>query len=97
MSTQHLFTTVIKGGFCVGCGACAAIPDSGLNITYTELGTYRAQRSPEGAGGSAEVERICPFSDLSANEDTLGAYLAPRKPSRTERTATGIRNGSTSR
>ena len=77
MSAQHLFDSVIHGGFCVGCGACAALPGSGIAIIFTEMGMYRAELLPSETAGSTDIERLCPFSDLSIDEDSLGNVLFP--------------------
>jgi coenzyme F420 hydrogenase subunit beta len=76
---------VIAGGFCVGCGACAAI-DSDINMRFTDEGVYTPiiSRVP-----TPKIDEVCPFSNKGphenelafdsrgmADEEKLGAYLA---------------------
>lgn len=58
---------VIKGGFCVGCGGCAAI-DSGIKMQFTDTGVYvpiiKELTNPK-------VDEVCPFSNKGPNENEL--------------------------
>ncbi|WP_168940997.1 Coenzyme F420 hydrogenase/dehydrogenase, beta subunit C-terminal domain [Parazoarcus communis] len=67
---------VIEHGYCVGCGVCAALPNSGHEIALTPYGTLSAKIvgpvSDQGA-----VARVCPFSDEAVDENVLGAALFP--------------------
>jgi coenzyme F420 hydrogenase subunit beta len=65
-----LFGTVVAGGCCIGCGACAAF-DPGLRIKLDEFGRYVATR-PDAAGPVAAVAaRVCPFADGVPDENEL--------------------------
>jgi coenzyme F420-reducing hydrogenase beta subunit len=77
MSTAHLFETVIRGGFCIGCGACAAVPGSKIAISYTHIGTYQAIPLSPGGASITDAEAVCPFATLSIDEDKLAADLFP--------------------
>lgn len=63
---------VIEGGFCVGCGGCAAI-DSGINMHFNDYGTYEPIIS---AVTNPQIDSVCPFSNKGPNENDLA------KPSR---------------
>ena len=73
-SGLDVFSTVVAGGFCVGCGACAGL-DSALSIRLDEEGQYVAVPSSRIHDGVGVAERVCPFSASSANEDVLGLEL----------------------
>jgi coenzyme F420-reducing hydrogenase beta subunit len=70
-----LKATVIDGGYCIGCGTCAAIPGSPIRMAMD--GSGRLQAVVEGAGGAATraVTTVCPFSDGAADEDRIAAEL----------------------
>ena len=66
--------TVLKGGYCVGCGACASLPDSPYRMEYTEDHNYRAVKcEPNGDEGLAA--KVCPFSDSTPNETEIAEHL----------------------
>jgi len=69
---SSLLDTVVAGGYCVGCGACAAVEGSPLRM---ELDDHRrlvaAQAGPVGDLRGAAVDDVCPFSDAAPNEDEL--------------------------
>lgn len=39
---DRLLATVVDGGYCIGCGACAALPESALRIEMDEFGRLQA-------------------------------------------------------
>jgi coenzyme F420 hydrogenase subunit beta len=53
---DRLLATVVEGGYCIGCGACAALPGSALKIEMDEFGRLQARLGDgvgvEGAAGS---------------------------------------------
>jgi coenzyme F420 hydrogenase subunit beta len=78
MSKASLFNTVVEGGYCIGCGACAALDASGIDVAFTELGTYCAITAVPVAQQAVDPEDVCPFSDASIDEDELSASLFPQ-------------------
>jgi len=72
-----LFDTVVEGGYCVGCGACAAVQDSPITMRLDSYGRYVAHLAaePDAHDSSARVLEVCPFSPDGPNEDALGASL----------------------
>jgi coenzyme F420 hydrogenase subunit beta len=74
---SRLLRTVVEGGYCVGCGACAAVYASTLQVTLDRSGRYCAERrtQPSGDADCASLAGVCPFSDASANEDEIGTAL----------------------
>ncbi|KJH71447.1 coenzyme F420 hydrogenase [Aliterella atlantica CENA595] len=72
-----LFNTVVAGGYCVGCGACASVRDSPINITLDKYGRLGASLDPSNGSktSNASVLAVCPFSGVSDNEDRIGQEL----------------------
>ncbi|EIU7851288.1 hypothetical protein HJ093_13695 [Vibrio parahaemolyticus] len=62
--------SVVKNGFCIGCGGCQYSSDGEIEIKFVD-GFYKA--SIEGASKSVlrEASSICPFSDDSLTENQL--------------------------
>lgn len=73
-----LTATVISGGYCIGCGACASVADSPYRMQFGELGTYlptlAAEASPSAAQHAAAAA-VCPFSPAAIDETTIAAEL----------------------
>jgi coenzyme F420-reducing hydrogenase beta subunit len=71
---------VINGGFCIGCGACAAHKDSPFQIVMSPLGLYTAE-SQTNHNMAPEVlqnlSRVCPFSSASPNETEIAQQAYP--------------------
>lgn len=63
---------VIENGYCIGCGACAAMPEKAYRMVETEYGTLAAQAVLDDVSAKLRAGKVCPSSDASANEDTLG-------------------------
>jgi len=64
--------SVVSGGYCVGCGACA-VQDRDYKIRESELGLYQAELIAT-SNSSSLVSEVCPFS-AERNEDDLGHSL----------------------
>lgn len=76
---EILHDTVIKKEFCIGCGACASLPDSPFRIEMDKFGLLVARADEERLGDwITPVLKICPFSGLSDNEDTIGDAIFPK-------------------
>jgi coenzyme F420-reducing hydrogenase beta subunit len=70
------FDRIVENGYCIGCGACATNPNSGIIITFDEHGRYQAAASKPFAKQSDRRELdVCPFSDESQSEDQIGTRL----------------------
>lgn len=71
---EQLHDTVIKGNYCIGCGACALIKDSPFEIKMNEYGNYIAYLAPQKRDIDNQIKLldICPFSGESKNEDKIG-------------------------
>lgn len=61
---------VVNGGYCVGCGGCAAVSKD-INIIENSYGSYIPFWKEN---NDSKIERICPFTS-SLNEDELGKML----------------------
>ncbi|MFP5272028.1 Coenzyme F420 hydrogenase/dehydrogenase, beta subunit C-terminal domain [Coleofasciculus sp.] len=73
----NLFKTVVKGGYCIGCGACAAVSESPIQMQMDEYGKFTATINPlaEQSSFDLPVEAVCPFSSRAQNEDQIGQEL----------------------
>ncbi len=73
----ELVETVIKGGYCIGCGACTAVRDSPMVMKLDQFGRFQASenilQATEKIGN--DILKVCPFSDQSLNEDVIGKKL----------------------
>lgn len=75
--TADLFATVVAGGYCVGCGACAVGSDK-IQMEFTPLGVYQAALRPGLRLNTAENRQasgVCPFSTQARNEDDIARAL----------------------
>ena len=65
-----LLRDVVQGGYCIGCGACASVAGSGLQMSLDEHGQYQPTVvGPAEAGG---LRSVCPFSGAGPNETEIG-------------------------
>ncbi|MFN6468545.1 MAG: Coenzyme F420 hydrogenase/dehydrogenase, beta subunit C-terminal domain [Nostoc sp. SerVER01] len=73
----NLLETVIDGGYCIGCGACAAISGSPLKMQLDEYGKFQAtiDRLVDRSVITNSVQSVCPFSNTSLNEDLISQPL----------------------
>ncbi|MFW2134502.1 Coenzyme F420 hydrogenase/dehydrogenase, beta subunit C-terminal domain, partial [Ectothiorhodospira haloalkaliphila] len=69
---------VVQGGYCVGCGTCAALPGAGLSMVRLRDGRHRpvAHAAPE---PGCHPEAVCPFFS-EEDEDRLGERLFADAP-----------------
>lgn len=76
---NRLLETVVENHFCVGCGVCTAVKDSPMKMRIDEYGRYQAfaDVSTVSEELNETLQRVCPFSDKSDNEDVLAAALYP--------------------
>jgi coenzyme F420 hydrogenase subunit beta len=74
---KELFETVVAGGYCVGCGACAAVQNSPVKMALDQYGVMQASidDSYTGPALTESVQSVCPFSNKSDNEDVIGERL----------------------
>lgn len=76
-SLKALLEKVIEPDYCIGCGVCASLENSPLEMNFTEDGMYKPlvlkDRDPELL--HTNLMEICPFSDESKNETELGKEL----------------------
>ncbi len=74
---QRLFKTVVEGGYCIGCGACASIDNSPVKIKFDSFLRLQATCDPniEKSKMDISVLSVCPFSSESLNENEIGEKL----------------------
>ena len=64
-----LENTVIKNGFCIGCGICATKEKSAYQMNFDNYGMYVAHKIPNSFDLN-EINESCPFSSQT-NEDDI--------------------------
>lgn len=75
MSHDHLFDTVVRGGYCIGCGACVAVSEA-ISIRLTPLGMFEATVAPGEAGLEPDhAAAVCPFSETAEDETSIARRL----------------------
>lgn len=62
--------TVIKNGYCIGCGVCTTVKNSPLSIKLDGDGKYQAVLDDE-YDHNVRVDKVCPFSENAMNEDEV--------------------------
>jgi coenzyme F420 hydrogenase subunit beta len=72
---DELARTVIAGGYCVGCGACAAVADSPFEMRLNSFGQLQATLTPAAERADAPYTAICPFGADAVNEDVIADGL----------------------
>ncbi|MEX0779779.1 MAG: Coenzyme F420 hydrogenase/dehydrogenase, beta subunit C-terminal domain [Balneolales bacterium] len=80
MSLKNLNETVIQNDYCIGCGVCAVVAPEAIQIHVTESGFYKAQVNPNieiGEVANKPVEEVCPFSELTQDEDQVANNVLP--------------------
>jgi coenzyme F420-reducing hydrogenase beta subunit len=72
-----MINQVIKNGYCIGCGACASVKDYPISIELKNDGMYQANIKSLNDLSSQDtaINKVCPFSDSSLNEDQIGQKL----------------------
>jgi len=77
---QRLFDDVVAGGYCIGCGACAGVADSPIEMAVDEYGLIQptVEGGAIGSAREAAVRAVCPFSGVGPNEDQIGEELFGR-------------------
>ena len=72
-----LFQTVVRNGYCIGCGACAAVTNSPVKIQLNEQGCFEATWTTANTNEDIEqkISSVCPFSNDAQNEDEIGRAL----------------------
>lgn len=77
MTKNDIFETVVAGGYCIGCGTCAAVSEH-VSIRLTPLGIYQADIDrdfPTEDQAAAAQAAVCPFSALAEDETSIGQRL----------------------
>ena len=73
---DRFLDTVVTPGFCVGCGACAALEGSPLEMKLGSDGRFRPSLRPDGEGAfEARFEEVCPFAARINEDDIARARL----------------------
>lgn len=70
-ATSGAIHKVVDGGFCIGCGACAAL-DPRIQMKMDRYGKFEA-KLPSNTQFTLNAEQACPFSGLGPNEDQIAS------------------------
>ncbi|NET40119.1 MAG: coenzyme F420 hydrogenase [Cyanothece sp. SIO1E1] len=68
---DSLGDTVIKGGYCIGCGVCAGLAPAEYAIVLNEYGLFQAEERLNDPEVGEKVSKICPFSNNAKSEKEL--------------------------
>lgn len=68
---------VIEGGYCIGCGACVALPASGIGVALGPYGRYVADLGGLQSNSLDSAAEVCPFTGVGPDEVALGTALFP--------------------
>ncbi len=78
MNDTEKLNRIISGGYCIGCGACAAMDPDQICMEFDQYGMYQPQFNGElDAVAAGAILKVCPFSDEGPNEDELALNLFP--------------------
>ena len=68
---------VVEGGYCVGCGSCAAVLGPAGRMALDRYGCYRPDvaEGERQAGSGVPLWDVCPFAGGSAAEDAIAGAL----------------------
>ena len=73
---KTLFETVVDGGYCIGCGACASLEGSPITMKLDPYKKIQATiDTNEIILDQNQYTKVCPFSNNSKNEDEIGKDL----------------------
>jgi coenzyme F420 hydrogenase subunit beta len=76
-SVSELFSTVVDGGYCIGCGMCAALSPS-ITMQMTAYGQWQPVLDRNGPlPAPVNVAVVCPFAESAPSEDELAQRLFP--------------------
>jgi len=70
-------SSVIRHGYCIGCGACAGLAEAGHEMRWTPEGMLAAVPVTDEMLVDQRAGRVCPFSDLAEDESSIAARLYP--------------------
>lgn len=81
LSVGDLFSTVVDGGYCIGCGMCAALSPS-ITMRMTAYGQWQPVLDGKSlSSASVNAAAVCPFAESAPSEDELAQQLFPEAAS----------------
>src|SRR5690348_367184 len=77
LEVNKLFKTVVEGGYCIGCGACASVSNSPIKMKLDEYGRFTTDLNLVESLSTtySSLLAVCPFSDKSLNEDQINKEI----------------------
>jgi len=72
---------VVAGGYCVGCGGCAAIRNSGYEMLLDPYGMYKPSVSDSDLAlkSVSATKSVCPFLGMGSQEDEISERFRSNK------------------
>lgn len=70
-AVDDIFATVVPGGYCIGCGNCAARSGGAITMAFDREGYVQPQVT--GTVDGAAMAAVCPFSNAGPDETSLAA------------------------
>jgi coenzyme F420-reducing hydrogenase beta subunit len=71
VTEESLFTTVVQGGYCIGCGNCAFASNGKVAMGLDNEGFVQPRIAAEAEVDSAALALVCPFSNAVPNETKI--------------------------
>ena len=72
----NLFDTVVEGGYCIGCGACAVSQPDSISMELDKHGKFQAIMTGDmDEQADNRPEDVCPFLVSGGNEDDIASRL----------------------
>ena len=71
---------VIAGGYCVGCGVCAASAPGRFSMTFTQEGLWQARAIHRTEQPARDISTLCPMTGQGPDETQIAAALWPALP-----------------
>jgi coenzyme F420 hydrogenase subunit beta len=76
--SEKLYNTVIRNGFCIGCGVCASVKGSPFIMKMDKYGNVIAEpKTDDLSENHTDLSGVCPFAENVLNEDELSEKLFP--------------------
>jgi coenzyme F420 hydrogenase subunit beta len=73
---NYSLSSIVEGGYCIGCGSCASLQNSPINIQLNAAGKYQAKINDViPVDLEQKILKVCPFSNTASNEDEIGHEL----------------------
>ena len=80
MTGEQAIDQVIRGDYCIGCGACAALAPVDFALEFDARGCWQARARRPADERERDLSALCPMSGAGPDEDMIAAKLFPDLP-----------------